>query len=816
MNNFYIYRYTYEKTNSHDEKYKVHATVIFCHTEDIEMSILKSEIKVFYERHHHADEIYVIGGDYLKKRLIEVFETNQEDSFLHIPKVKREHLKEHTTIMSFNKDGKLSVLNGKAEPTKLFLGGLVNEGMLKIFINRGGLIESEGTHHFVFPSGKHCNKFLRAGNILLHSSEVYFIAFNLLRFFDENNQTQIFCDTSSINTLAFALQELKRRLNKKFKVFPVESFSSYEGLYEKKGGHFSSALILISASTSANILQRILKASQSAKKENIVILFFLGSQNSYVENKERILCNISHSKENPNGIAFYDTYTVQDCVHCKSGSYPVEVVGDVFLLEKPKIHRITIKKDDSPKGLSSFIKEFKSLAKDDQNVFKVNFKENRSIVNKYDFYFDMHLVLENIIQKKEQYKTFQKKLTDYINQYIPSNVKYLIHLNDEGSITLANLIKEQITSNPTIVSQDAMESIIENLDGSAVVVASCIANGKNLLYITRSLRNREKLKIVFFIALTRTKNKEQLDFLKSNLKQGMYGGETNTFVSVYNFYCCNDSLNSNWINEIEFLKKLKHFSEENSLESSVTEEFINKRISLLNESMSVEKCGLANQIFLPNVYKDVELDLRKNFAFFDFHEYVGKISQADVFFTIGSVINELRNSETLKRNLRQSEYVRNVLDPANFNRFNDGVIQAAILRAAYSSELSYSLDNDLSNDMKNILEAMIAYPDSDQGEALLEFLYAIAIGRMSLKEDHLMYIYSLIVSKMTEDKYKNELVGLYAEFIMKEVMKPPKSLTDENRKLLEERNRLLERVKQMEMEIVELKGVQKQVDPQNQ
>lgn len=790
MNNFYIYRHTYEKENSQDEKHKVHATVIFCHNEKIDISILKGEIKTFYERHHDSDEIYVIGGNYIRKELLEVFDKNQEESFLHIPTVKKEYLRENTTILAFDKDGKLTVLNGKNEPSQNLLEALVNDGMMKIFIDRGGLIESKGSHHFVFPSGKHCNKFLRTGNILLHSSEVYFIAFNLLRFFNEKKHTQIYCDTSSINTLAFALQELKRRLAKTFKLLPVESFSSYEGLYEKKGGYFSSALILISASTSANILKRILKANQSAKKENMVILFFLGSPKSYFENSERVLCNISKSEENPNGISFYDTYTVQDCIHCKTGSHPVDVVGDVFLLEKPLIHRITMKRDDAPKGLSLFVKEFKSKTQTTKNIFKVNYKETSKINNKYEVYFDMHSMLNDILNGTDQYTSFQKKLKDYINQYIPSNVKYLIHLNDEGSKTLAIFIKKQTGLSVDLISQDDMESKIEDIEGSAVVIASCIANGKNMLYITRSLRNREKLKIVFFVALTRTKNKEQLDFLKSNLKQGIYGGDTNTFVNVYNQYCCNDSLNSNWIREIEFLKSLKRFSEEMSLQTDDTEKFIKERIELLNNSMSNEVRGLANQVFLPNLFKGAELYLRKNFSFFDFHDYVGKISQADVFFTIAAVINELRNSEKLDRCLRQSEYVRNMLDPGNFNRFNDGVIQASILRAAYSSELTYSIDYDLSNDMRIILETMVNYPATAQGEALLEFLYAIASGKMSLREDHLRNICKLIFKKLKEDGFNNEIIFLYTEFIMKEVIQPPKSLSEENEKLQKEILRL--------------------------
>ena len=54
-------------------------------------------------------------------------------------------------------------------------------------------------------------------------------------------------------------------------------------------------------------------------------------------------------------------------------------------------------------------------------------------------------------------------------------------------------------------------------------------------------------------------------------------------------------------------------------------------------------------------------------------------------------------------------YVRNIIDPANFSRFNDGIIQASILRAAYPEELSYGIDNDTSQEMTNTLETIIKY-----------------------------------------------------------------------------------------------------------
>lgn len=48
------------------------------------------------------------------------------------------------------------------------------------------------------------------------------------------------------------------------------------------------------------------------------------------------------------------------------------------------------------------------------------------------------------------------------------------------------------------------------------------------------------------------------------------------------------------------------------------------------------------------------------------------------------------------KSLQQSAFVRNLIDPANFDRFNDGIIQACILRAACPEELAFYIDSELS------------------------------------------------------------------------------------------------------------------------
>ncbi len=494
MPNFYIYTSNYYKENDHSEKMPCSVTVIFCDRDSIEKANLQSEIKKFYESNYQTDEIFVIGGEYSDGLLTKIFITDQEETFKDIPKLQRDYLKESLYLFTFDKDGNLDCSNNPGTISKEITDLIINDGLVYVFKKRGGLIEAKGNaHHFVFPSGKHCNKFLRTGNILLHSSEIYFIAFTLLSKYKEEQHRQIYCDTSSINTLAFALLELKRKLvGTGFRIIPVERFSSYKGIFSKSIRFFENSLILISSSTSGNIIEKINQHHTNIDISNIVVLYFLGSNSDYLKNKANIVCNLTKSQTNPLGLQYYDTYTDRDCVYCKKGSYAVEVKGDVFLLEKPKINRISIKITDAPKKLSAFVKQFKSTNITNNNVLKVNYKETYVTSNKYEIYFDMHHVLCKIEDTESKlYKDYKERLFNFINQYIPSNAKYFITLPDEGSVKLAEIIMDKIKPNyvegklPEIVKfDDVVEKIADvKSEGAVVIIGSCIANGKNLLYL---------------------------------------------------------------------------------------------------------------------------------------------------------------------------------------------------------------------------------------------------------------------------------------------------------------------------------------------
>ena len=767
MNNHYINSFDYK-----ENKKNVSVTVIFCPGTELDFNEMQQELRDYYHHFYQTDKTIVLGGNYIQN-FGEDIVSEKHNIFKYVPKIEPDSFYDNLHVLTFDKKGKLNELahadlksfSGLNQFKKAYL----NHGAQKIFIENGGLVESTGTHHhFVFPSGKHSDRFLRVANVLVLSSEIYFIASGLLKHLDPEFHKRIYCDTSSINSIAIALNDLVNRFSSgsPVKICPINSFKSYEGLYDKSLNLKSNSLILISASTSGGMVEYILEQHAELKKDNLVILFYLENRKPSKVTVEQVLCNLTKTENNPKGIATFATPDAENCNLCKINSFPVEVSGDVFLLEQPKVNSVRINADDVDLSVSAaFVNQFMSI-KRESSILKVNYKETgEDASKKYDVYIDYSHIIDNLEQPR--LKKYKEKLNSYINQHVPSNLKYILCLSDDSSHKLGEYILEKIRLNyvegsvPNLFSQSQFSDISKNVEGSVLIVGSCISNGKNLLYLSRSLRNY-KLRIVYFIGINRSPNPDAYSFLKSNLKYGTYGSENSSFVEVEKIHCSNLSEENSWQTEVEFLKAYINTEDDPAVLS-----FLKERKHHIETSYATGTKGMNSDIFLPRitgVRSSEQLKIRRNSAFFNREDYADHVSQSDVYFTISYVLNKLRNSNT-GHTLKQSMFVRNIISPENLNRFNDGIIQTCILRNAKAGELNYSIDETLSVQVKDILITIFKYCYEEQGEAILEFLYAIAIEKMLLKKKHL----SILMDELKDNK--NKLIKFYCKIISANIIK---------------------------------------------
>lgn len=175
---------------------------------------------------------------------------------------------------------------------------------------------------------------------------------------------------------------------------------------------------------------------------------------------------------------------------------------------------------------------------------------------------------------------------------------------------------------------------------------------------------------------------------------------------------------------------------------------IKERLEFLRESGTNANRGMSSGLFWPSGLGS-QLALRPNFAFYQFPQPVA-VSQADVFFAILAILHSLRVKESTRQSLRQHEHVRRVISPRNFERFNDGIIQAALLRAAHAAELDYSTSRVYSEDMAQILASIFEQCMGETGEAAIEFLLALAMRKLKLGEPEVKFLVNQFSTVMDE------------------------------------------------------------------
>ena len=760
MDSFYIFQYSPNLKDKNN-----FTLVIYCAGVSINQIILRSKLKEFFESNRPPKKIVVLAGNFLKEELLKIFNDNRDNIFDVIPQFLA--TKGDLHLVSFDGDGKFKPLDGKPIEKE---ENLIQEGIYNIFRVREGLIRAASdNYHFIFPSGKHSPFFIRTGNILIHSAEIYFIAIQLLKFLKPTINT-IYCDTSSINSLAFALIELKKQFTLDFPTPSIISFSSYDKFENFDFRNSKNSLIIISASTSGRLVNGLLEAHPSLRRENIISLFYLSENHT----PSQVICNLTQdSKSFPDGIQVSEMHENElDCKLCATGSYPVKITGDIFLLEKPKVSTIQIKKTDRPPWLNNFMRKFHS--RNGISLIRCFYGEESK--RRFEIFFKTEEVLKNIDtlnKNKYFHEEFGKKFTKLQHQVIPHSIKYIIYLDDEGSKAIAERIKEEraIATTP-ISAKELLGHKEDDSDGAVLVICSCLVSGNSLLYVNKYLRRFKNMSRTFLVVFARTENDGAFDFVKSNLSMGDLGPNTNQVVVVEKATCSHvkeDPTETNtlsWSIEMEVLKKLLALAEgDTRIESAIP--YLKERLTLLENAPDSQVGGLINNVFLRNPINNEVLKINHSFAFFDFEEYHNNASQADIFFTISTVINNLRHSPSRDRRIIQEEHIRTLIDPVNFNRFDDGVIQAAILRAANPNELNYNLDKTLSLTMMGILIKMIdSHEDELSSEGLVEFLFALASKKLKLHSLHLKQILEKIDSIVA-----NPVLLCFSAYIQTEVYK---------------------------------------------
>lgn len=572
------------------------------------------------------------------------------------------------------------------------------QGLTRLFRDRGAMLDAGPTAHFVKPSGKPARRFMRAAQALSEGPEIYFSALWMLPWLAADVSI-VHVDTSSISHLVFAALLMKDRSGEG-ELTQIMTFRSYEGIRTHSFSRDRRELCVVSASESGTMAS--LLGEKVQHRSDVLTLFSTAN----APNDTTVLCDLRFDEElNPLG---FQSSPRETPLHA---SRPVRLIGEHFVVEARPASAVVPLKTDAPDCVAR-LAELKG-----GGVFSM-LQSNPPDDAKAPW-VDVSSLLTTSAGKKW--------LREKACAAIPITTRALLLADDHPATReLADALTEEVTSQTGLAPGWAQLTASEieagcgiwtkkNPTAPVVVIAGATGHGRELLSASRALRDYAPDSVrTFLTTVVSGANADAIDMLKRNLE---FGGHR--FVRMFDLPIDRRRSAGSWRREIEFLEVF-----DDELPATLRDRLMDlKKTSV----------GLRNNLFL-----DAEagpLALRQNFAFWKGGDAAGA-DQADVFVTIASILENLRTGvdPSSPQRLFNDANTQSVLSPEIFSRFNDGIIQSSLLRAALPVELNYASSRDQSRAIADLILQMCELHDRPQGEALSEFLMALRSGRIVLED----------------------------------------------------------------------------------
>ncbi|RLK56455.1 hypothetical protein BCL79_0844 [Stenotrophomonas rhizophila] len=592
----------------------------------------------------------------------------------------------------------------------------VRDGLAQVFSPELVIHRAPPGHAFLKPSGESSTTFLKPEFALSTSPRVSFVAFSILKkIFDGNQEyarvlTVIYVDTMAISPVAFALRELLQ-MGGSEQTIRISSFHSYDGMENISNPMPMSSLCLISASSSMSLQDRWLRDKGVSPSEVITLV----TQTS-ARNPDRALFALdigrSGDSEGPQelcikiyGESFIPALETPKKVLLRYEAHRIDV-GEVFGLRDEQVFDVY-----TPDRISSGM----------QRTVNVNG--------------------QNLIKAAD----FTKWVKRTLPQLLRANCRHIIHQNDPSSAAFADELAAQCDQlsglRPICIPAHLVRK--ENIEKTSAILicAAVVGRGSDLLQVSRALRDLHDGPRLYMVGFQVTDTREEIATLRNNLR----------FREPYHYdYAMYASIATGSQLWHSFKKEVDLYRSTELCDAAPPGE-LSTRIQELGTSSYTGKRAL-----MPfGNLADTSMKLRTGFAFWHPKKYEPKAYHAEVIVTIAGILQRAREDKRISEDNRLSSptFRHILLDPENFARYNDGVIQGAILRCAYPSELDYRSDYSSSDFIAQLIVRLISRMNTEHGEAALEFLVALSIGRLKLHSDHLhktiASIDSAPVEKMT-------------------------------------------------------------------
>jgi hypothetical protein len=615
----------------------------------------------------------------------------------------------HVTLIAYGivgeEVGRAEILAG-GRSSDVGLAELSRRGATSIFRNRGGFIESTPSYHFENPSKRHTDRFMRLSNILVRQAEIGFIAFSLLHLLPADARIA-YIDTPALYAVIAALNDQLHTLDATRPTIVADNFGSYQGHGGMSFTGLDEAVAIISASSSGGLAKNL--SSRGFESHRILHLLYLGANSG----GHQVAIDLAVDPEiNPLG---YDdhraVYELQQCRLCAEGSIAIPLRGDQFDIAGPQPEPLVVRRDDAPPGLRAIMQRFVGT-----KAFMVG--AGTAGAARRQFTVDPLRLIAS--------EAFLKQLRYAVHRHVPAGVTHAVAVDEPSKNLVDELARAAGLQIETIPRDriDDLKSTFRPEEGRALLVVSAVTeSGRSLLDISRDLRNVcSENPLIYVVGFAKLAGEEARKALERNLVQ-------TTLPIPHSLVVVDEMILPTGVGANAWVDELNLWNDPATLNvmDEANAAWIARRIDRLNKTSE----PLVDDLFLANVEAH-RLQLQLGFVFWpeklptDLNK-----TEADVFFTIASVLQRLRsNSDSGSRAIRANWFQQTLLAPANFARFNDGIIQASLLRAARPAEIDYANAPETSAEAARIVGRVIASSNQPRGDAAMEFLVAIACRRL--------------------------------------------------------------------------------------
>lgn len=571
----------------------------------------------------------------------------------------------------------------------------VRAGLSSIFEPSRVIVTAPAGYAFQKPSNDRSTYFIRAELGLSTSAAVAFGAFAiLLRLVKSYGQVPrqlrlLLVDTMNVASTAFALRELLSLAG--VQLLPqVESFHSYGGLDGVASPLPETSLCIVSASTSMNLHRKWMQDKGLSARDVVTLVTFDDARDA-----QHALYGLPadvRPEETP-----------------PSSAHDIRIAGEYFfpVMEEPRKVLLTT----TTHGCQEYVRDFHALR--DLQVFGA-FRAGGSSTTRRSLFIDADVVLSA--------ESFQHWINDRVPQFLKAGTAQVIYQEDKASAKLAQHIAyiAECRGCVGVKVRSAADVDISTIDSAApiVCVAAVVGRGNALLSLSRDLRNCHVGPRLYIIGMQVAESLVKLRTFDRNLTYSSHKSRID--VLRRNEFLSSDTVRESFQQELSLYQGSEVFAERKA-------------------RLSGDPSG--RQLFLPSgVQLSDPLTLNVDFAFWE-GTYVPSAYHAEVLGTIGAVLQNARTAKLRlpEQQLRSPLLMHVALDPENFARFNEGIIQAALLRAALPSELDYRGDSQASAYMATLLSRVAAKFDHPQ-MATLEFLAALVTRRMQLNTADSTYV----------------------------------------------------------------------------